>query len=100
MDAVDQFAAEAAIFEQWARVGTSQGASVVREALIRLVRLYLAALELPPAWSEELADQPDAERIRDDECFSVASACGRFPFSFYWETNDPFVDPPEDPGGR
>ena len=100
MNAVDQFATEAAIFEQWARSGTSQGALALREALIRLARLYLAALELPRAWSDEVADQPDAERIDKEECFAVASNCRRFPSDFYWQMRDPFGDPPEEPEGR
>jgi hypothetical protein len=97
MDAVSEFAAEAALFEQWARSGTSQGGAAVREALIRLTRLYLAALELPPAWSEELADQPAAERLPYEECRTVASACGRFPFQYYQEVFDPFAEPSEAP---
>ena len=44
MDTVDQFAAEAVLFEQWALHGTSTGEAAVREALVRLMRLYLAAL--------------------------------------------------------
>ncbi|MBI3409617.1 MAG: DUF5063 domain-containing protein [Planctomycetes bacterium] len=99
MDAVDRFAAVASLFEQWARYGTAQGELAARQALFHLTRLYLAALELPSPWSEELADQPEAERLTDEECRTVASACARFPFDFYREVFDPLLDPPEEPVG-
>ena len=97
MDAVDRFAAEAALFQQWARYGTDQGDSAAREALIRITRLYLAALDLPPAWSEELADQHDAARVGDEEWRAVFAACARLPLDYYGEVFDPLPVPPEQP---
>src|SRR5262245_45405487 len=97
MDAVDRFAAEAARFRDWALNGTDQAEWAARGALVRLTRLYLAALELPPAWNEELADQPDAERVGDDECRAGGAACRRLPFDLYGEVFDPFLVPPEEP---
>src|SRR5438876_508136 len=96
MDAVDRFAAEATFFEEWARGGTDQGERAAREALIRLTRLYLAALDLPPAWNGQLADQPDAVRVGDEECRAVSAACARLPFNHYGEVFNPLPIPPEE----
>jgi hypothetical protein len=97
MDAVDRFAEEAATFGKWALLGTATGERAVRDALVCITRLYLAALELPPAWSDELADQPDAERIGDEEWAAVFAAAGRLPLSDYGEVFDPCKVPPEEP---
>jgi hypothetical protein len=97
MDAVERFATEAAVFQQWARDGTDSGAQAARQALIRITRLYLSALDLPPAWSEELADQPDVERVGDEEWRIVFAAAARLPLSAYGEVFDPTVTPPEEP---
>jgi hypothetical protein len=99
MSAVDQFAAEAAVFEQWARCGTAQGEWATREALIRLTHLYLAALNLPPSWSAEVADQPEVERVGAEEYRAVAASCARFPLDLYSKVFDPLVVPPEEPVG-
>ena len=44
-----------------------------------------------------MADQPEAERVGDDEWRAVAVACGRLPFEFYGEVFDPLPVPPEEP---
>lgn len=95
MDAVEQFAIEAARYRDWARNGTDQGERAAREALLRITQLYLAALHLPPPWSDELANQPDAERASDPERLAVTEACRRFPFDFYGEVFDTQPIPPE-----
>lgn len=97
MDAVDRFAVEAARFREWARNGSDQAEGAAREALVHLTRLYLTALELPSAWSEELADRPDAERVGDEEYRAVAAACRRLPFELYGEVFDPLPVPPDEP---
>ena len=98
IDAVAQFAGEAARFRDWARDGTDSGELSVRNALIRIATLYLAALELPPEWSEELADAPDAKRISDEERWAIdRGISARLPFSAYARVFDPFVLPPEEP---
>jgi hypothetical protein len=97
MDAVDRFAAEVRDFQQWLLHGNDAGGQAAREALLRLTRLYLAALELPPAWSNELADQPDAKGIGKGEYRAALIACERLPFNFYGEVFDPFAEPPESP---
>src|SRR5262249_41193660 len=43
---------------------------------------------------QELADQPEAKGIAEEECGSVVSSCARFPFSLYGEVFDPFADLP------
>lgn len=97
MNAVERFAVEAVAFREWAAGGTDSGEIAARNALLCITRLYLAALELPPAWSEELADQPDAERVSDAEWRAVFSAAGRLPLDFYGEVFDLLIVPPEEP---
>ena len=73
MDNVEEFAREVALFEQWARDSGDDGKCAAREALLRLTKLYLSALHLPPAWSDELSEKDDAERVsvlRSGEQFS------------------------------
>ncbi|MGE3803357.1 MAG: DUF5063 domain-containing protein [Gemmataceae bacterium] len=94
---VDRFAAEARLFCGWARDRNDRAELAARNALVYLTRLYLAALELPPYWSEELADQPDAKRIGEEECRAVSAACRRLPFDIYVEQFDPLCFPPEEP---
>ena len=97
-DAISRFAAEAARFREWARDGSDSGELAVRGALIRILALYLAALELPPECSDELADQPDAEGVASDERWSIhRSAARRLPFGDYARVFDPFIFPPEEP---
>ena len=97
MDSVDQFAAEARRFREWALNGSDQAEWAARGALIRLTNLYAAALELPPAWTEELADQPKAKSVGEDECRAVTVACRRLPFDLYGEVFDTLPVPPEQP---
>src|SRR5262249_49908226 len=97
MDAVDRFAAEATLFQEWAFRGADQAECAVRAALIRLLRLYLAALELPDFLSTEAGDQPPVERVTEEECRAVAKACSRLPFDFYREVFDPFEEVLGDP---
>jgi hypothetical protein len=98
IDAVAQFAAEAARFRDWARDGTDSGELAVRNTLVRVMTLYLTALELPLEWSDELDDAPDAKGISDDERWAIdRSIAARLPFSDYARVFDPFVFPPEEP---
>jgi hypothetical protein len=96
VDAVERFAAEAVAFREWAAWGTDAGEVATRNALLRVTRLYLAALELPPAWSQELADQPDAERVGDAEWRAVFAAAGRLPLDYYGTVFDPLIVPPNE----
>ena len=98
IDSADAFATEAALFERWARHGADTGHASAREALVRITKLYACALALPPAWSDELADQPDAEGIAADELAAVFAACARLPIDWYGEVYDPLPVPPDEPG--
>ena len=98
MDTVERFASEAVSFCQWVASGTDTSAAAARNGLLQVTRLYLAALELPPPWSEELANQPpDAVRIGDNEWREVYTACGRLPLDYYYSVSDLFIVPPEEP---
>lgn len=94
MDAVGRFAAEVGAFRAWA-LGDDAGAAAARNALLRITRLYLAALELPPAWSDELVDRPDAGRVGNAEWRAVLAAARRLPLDEYGTVFDPTVVPPE-----
>ncbi|MEI7768302.1 MAG: DUF5063 domain-containing protein [Phycisphaerae bacterium] len=97
MDSVDQFAAEAERFAQWASHGTAHGEAGVTEALVRLTHLYVTALDLPPAWDQSLTDEPDAACVADDEWQAIAARCAGLPFDTYGEVFDPLRIPPEEP---
>ena len=97
-DAVGQFAGEAARFRDWARDGTDNGELAVRQALIRIGALYFAALQLPPEWSEELADAPDTESIPGDEKRAVYErAAARLPSRTTLGSSTRSYIPPEEP---
>jgi hypothetical protein len=97
-DAVARFAAEAACFREWARDGGDTCEVAVRNASIRIATLYLAAMELPEEWSNELADAPDAEGISREERSAIErSIAVRLPFSAYARVFDPFTLPAEEP---
>jgi hypothetical protein len=91
VSAVERFAAEAVAFREWAARGTDTGAVSARNALRCITRLYLAALELPPPRSEELAGQPDANRIEDAEWGVVFTAARRLPLDEYGTVFDPLA---------
>ena len=84
------------LFERWARLGGQRGEIAAREALVRITRLYLAALDLPPPWTEGLDPRP-AQRVSDDEWKEVFAAAGCLPLDYYGELFDPLVTPPEEP---
>jgi hypothetical protein len=96
-DAIDQFAAEAALFEAWARGGTDEGEGAAQEALIRIVRLYESALHLPDPWNDTLSADPEPDRVTADERGAVAHHSARLPFNWYGEVFDPTIVPPEEP---
>ena len=97
-DAVAHFAAEAARFREWARDGSDTGEVAVRNASIRIGTLYLAALQLPHEWSDELADAPDAEGISREERSAIdRGIAARLPFTAYARVFDPFTLPPDQP---
>ena len=98
MDHVERFAEEAEAFDVWVSGGTDVGEEAARNALLRVTRLYLAGLGLPPPWAEGGAEQSKAEGIGEAEWWAVyAAAEKRLPFNHYAEVFDPFIDPPEEP---
>jgi hypothetical protein len=96
LDPVERFAAEAARFREWALHGIVPGERGARAALLHVTRLYLAALELPPAPDEDMAAPTDAEVV-DGESRAVYDACARLPLDPYGEVFDPLPVPPEEP---
>ena len=99
MDAVERFAAEAVAFREWARHGSDDGTAAARNALHRILRLYLAGLQLPAESPDELegTSDTDLERVSRDELRSVREAAARIPLGFYGEIFDPLPVPPEEP---
>jgi hypothetical protein len=100
MDTVAKFAAEASLFREWAARGTDTGADAARNALVHITRLYLAALDLPPASSNELENDRDvdAKRVSPQERLAVRDAAGRIPLGYYSEVFNPLDPlPTEDP---
>ncbi len=98
MEPGNRFAAEAAVFEQWARCGTAIGEAAAREAIERLGLLHLAGLALPPLSSKSLTATKEGNPPGDDECHAVMRNCARLPFDHYAEVFDPLVIPPQEPG--
>lgn len=96
MDAIDQFATEAVRFEEWAHTEERNPGRAAREALIRISSLYVAALQLPPHFTDEFEGHPDVQRLPTDESAKVKSYLG-LPIDMYSEVFDPLPVPPEEP---
>lgn len=96
MTEADAFADEAARFEQWARSGIGNDATAVREALLRVTQLYLAALSLPPPWSDGL-DTSVPTLVHDDEWKAILNSAASLPVDHYGEVFDPLLVPPQEP---
>lgn len=92
-DNVAEFAAEAEIFETWARDATDEGEWAAREALLRITRLYVAALWLPPAWNDELSADAEPERVTHDEWSTIFGRSSRLPFNSYSMVFEPLDVP-------
>ena len=89
MDSVAKFAKQAAFFQDWLLSGTDQESDSARECLIRLLELYLAGIQLPPEWSDELEGRADVESISNEEWLSAVEATRRLPLDFYKQVFDP-----------
>src|SRR5678815_2999013 len=83
MDGVDRFAAVVSDFERWIVDGVDEGADAAREALTQLLRLYGHGLELPAAWSDDLASETEVERLTELEWRKAAKGCQRLPLDAY-----------------
>jgi hypothetical protein len=88
MENVTKFVAEAERFESWARDTADEGEWAAREALLRIVCLYLAALHLPPPWSDELSEDAEPKRVSNDELRTIIARCSRLPFDSPIIAND------------
>ncbi len=97
MSSVETFAAEAAAFERWLLDGADRDVDAVRAALVRVVSLYRAAIDLPPEWSDELRNTPDVERANDAARIAAAVAAHKLPLDLYGEVFNPTLVPPEQP---
>ncbi len=95
MNVVERFAAEAELFSQWAEAGSESGAAAARSGLLRLTRLYSAALELPncAGGSDEVPDV----RVDNAEWNAVFGHAVRLPFDYYGEVFNPLLVPAEEP---
>lgn len=96
MDVVERFAIEAERFARWAEGGTDAGALAARAGLLHLVRLYLAALELPVSGGGTDKDVPDV-RVDDMRWRSIFAHAARLPLNFYGEVYDPLPMPATEP---
>ena len=96
MDSVEQFAAEALRFEQWAHSNEPNAALAARTALLRISSLYTAALQLPSPYTYAGDGQPCPDVGLVDECAKL-SAFQAIPFDMYGEVFNPLLVPPDEP---
>ena len=96
MDSVEQFAAEAVRFEQWAHSNEPNAALAARTALLRISSLYTAALQLPSPYTYAGDGQPCPDVGLVDECAKL-SAFQAIPFDMYGEVFNPLLVPPDEP---
>ncbi len=99
MDALDQFANEAARFCRWARKGVDPGPGAAHAALQHIVHLYAAGLALPPESITGCSEDHNPADVPADELRAVASACAGLPLDIYWEVFDPTEDGAEPVAG-
>ena len=89
--ALQAFAAEARNYCAWA-VSIEEGDQGAATALRRVVALYQAALQLPPA-SVEGTEDDRHEFVDTDERERVRVACARLPLQYYSQQFDPLTVP-------
>lgn len=93
---ITTFASLAREYCAWA-TGADGSSMTERGALQNICRLYVAALELPPPWNEALpVEVPDIE-LSQSEIDAVQARASELQRQIYWETFDPYQDPPEQP---
>lgn len=86
MDSLPQFAYEARAFTAWATQCTLTESEAAREALVRILSLFAAALQLPPFLDNDL--QNDADILTRSDTSTVI-AYRTLPFDMYSEVFDP-----------
>jgi hypothetical protein len=98
VDSVETFAVEARLFERWLLEGVDQQGDAARGALTRLLALYRAALDLPPAWSDETKEANEPTPVSDVDWQRAYHAAGRVPIDLYSEVHNPTEVPAEESG--
>lgn len=97
MESLEAFVEEAERYVDWAihqQPGEADGARI---ALIRICRLYSAALLLPRPPTGILEDATDDLKSDEDEISKVV-VCNSLPMDLYGEVFNPLTIPPEEPG--
>jgi hypothetical protein len=97
VDSVEAFAAQARLFERWLLDATDTQGDAVREALVRLLALYGAGLQLPNEWSDALERASDVDRLSEDDWRLALEASRRLPFDLYSDIYNPTIVPPGQP---
>ena len=95
MDAIDQFAEEVLRFEEWAHTERREPGPAAREALVRISTLYLAALQLPSPFTNELGEQANVDRVSSEDLSRVRAYLG-VPIEMYGKVFDPLIVPPDE----
>ena len=95
MNGLETFAEEARKFCRWAEGDDSSMPMNARDALIRLITLYQAALFLPTPWTNELPDEDNEPPYTLDDFNIVFGRAGSLPFRSYSEVFDPLAEPQE-----
>jgi hypothetical protein len=96
MNELQHFAERARGFQLWIEESQSEGGSLAREALLQLVGLYNAGLELPSPFLSA-AGEEHSMRLGNAEVDRVRLWCGRLPFNLYSEVFDSTVVPADEP---
>jgi hypothetical protein len=97
MESVDKFAAEVVLFERWLLHGQDRDADAAREGLVRVVRLYAAALDLPWLWSTGHEGPEPSERLPQSEWKRAYDGTRRLPVDLYIDVYNPTSEPSEEP---
>jgi hypothetical protein len=96
IDQLHEFAKEAAQFEKWAMEPHQSGAPALRQALIHITRLYLAALQLSRRWADDVEDKSGMSRVAAEDVSKIIASAS-LPIDMYGEIFNPLIVPPEDP---
>lgn len=94
-DPTEVFISAAREYCEWAESGWNSPISAVERARELLLKLYLAALQLPDTEPEEI-EIPQAENSPPS---SVCQRLNSFPVGYYWECFNPLVTTAETPVG-
>lgn len=86
MESLEKFADESRIFTTWATTCTKKDAEAAREALLRVVSLFAAALQLPAFLGNDVVYDSDQTERADT---SDVVAYRTLPFDMYSEVFNP-----------